>query len=254
MQDSQEEIKKVRHQHDYEQKDTFLVCKICQDKKLALQQTQEGISQGIRSDGRKYSVRDHRMNYFMPDVWDKFYDELPSEKSKRTAQVLIQTGARINETRHIRKQDIDFDRNTIRLITTKRKSHGVNIEKKGKPRTIPISSQYAKELRRWFKDKEDSAELDILRTGSFNTTMSRTLKRIDVKNGYMFSAHNIRKTHGNWLKVMGNLKLMNVDAMEICLRLGHDYATYLKHYGSAGVMNSQDILLIQKTLGDLYTR
>ena len=80
------------------------------------------------------------------------------------------------------------------------------------------------------------------------------IKKAKIKNPEMYSTHNIRKTHGNWLKIMGNLGLMKVDAMEICLRLGHDYNTFLKDYGSSGVLNNKDIMIIQEVLGDLYQR
>jgi len=62
----------------------------------------------------------------------------------------------------------------------------------------------------------------------------------------MYSAHSIRKTHGNWLKILSNLRMINCDTSEICLRLGHDYNTFLHDYGSSGVMDSKDVMLIKK--------
>ena len=64
----------------------------------------------------------------------------------------------------------------------------------------------------------------------------------------MFSLHNIRKTHGNWLKSLG------IDGSEICSRLGHDYNTFLKAYGSTDVFTYQDRQEIRIILGDLYAR
>ena len=64
----------------------------------------------------------------------------------------------------------------------------------------------------------------------------------------MFSTHNIRKTHGNWLKAMG------LDALEICQRLGHDFNTFLKSYGSPDIFSSEDKIQMRKILGDLYDR
>ena len=89
---------------------------------------------------------------------------------------------------------------------------------------------------------------------AFNTALKKALQKIKHPEWYMFSAHSIRKTHGNWLKIMGDLRLMNVGASEICLRLGHDYNTFLKDYGSSGVLDNKDVMLIQKILGDLYRR
>ena len=109
-------------------------------KSLPLVLTQSGkenLSIGVRKDGKAYSVREHRMIYFMPDIWVKFVKALPTKKSKLTAEALIQTGARINEVRHIRGEDIDYDRNTIKLRITKTKAR--KGETHGKPRTIPIN-------------------------------------------------------------------------------------------------------------------
>ena len=61
----------------------------------------------------------------------------------------------------------------------------------------------------------------------------------------MFSTHNIRKTHGNWLKALGK------DALEICTRLGHDYNTFIKSYGSPDIYSFKDKGNMRMILGDL---
>ncbi|NQV00319.1 MAG: site-specific integrase [Parcubacteria group bacterium] len=216
------------------------------------QSDKEMLSVGVRKDGKAYSVREHRMIYFMPDIWNKFIKALPTKKSRLTAEALVQTGARINEVRNIREDDIDYDRNTIKLRITKTKAR--KGETHGKPRTIPVNSKFIKTLRKHFSTKKPGELIGLLSTSAFNIALKKALKEVGVKDYYMYSAHNIRKTHGNWLKVMGNLKIMQVDAMEICLRLGHDYNTFLKDYGSSGVMDNRDILLIRDILGDLYQR
>ncbi len=99
-----------------------------------------------------------------------------------------------------------------------------------------------------------TTKIKTLSTPAFNTALKKALKEIKHPEWYMYSAHSIRKTHGNWLKVMGNLGLMNVDASEICLRLGHDMNTYLKDYGSSAVLNNQDVIIVKRMLGDLYQR
>ena len=221
--------------------------------KLQLNQTNnEGLLEGTRTDGKKYSVREHRMIYFMPDTWLKFVDALGSEKAKLTAEVLIQLGCRINEARHIEERDIDYERNTIRLRITKTKAK--KGETKGKPRTIPVNSKFIKKLKKHFSEKQEFEKIGILSTPGFHLALKKALRDINHPEWYMFSTHNIRKTHGNWLKIMGNLRLMNIDASEICLRLGHDYETFLKDYGSSGVMDNKDVMIIKDILGDLYIR
>lgn len=119
--------------------------------KLKLHTTDdEGRLQGTRKDGKIYSVREHRMSWVKPDEWEKVMKALPTKRAKITAQLLIQTGARINEIRHIEERDIDYERNTLRLRVTKTKAK--KGETKGKPRTIPISSQFTKELKKYFRE------------------------------------------------------------------------------------------------------
>ena len=76
--------------------------------------------------------------------------------------------------------------------------------------------------------------------------MKKTLSNAGIKDGVIFSVHNVRKTHGNYLKALG------VEANEICLRLGHDYNTFLRSYGSPDVFNMKDMQNIRFLLGDLY--
>ena len=224
-----------------------------EDKTLELKQTdKEDLLVGTRTDGKKYSVRRHRKNYFMPDVWNDMLKNL-SERAQLTANVLIQTGARINEARHIEARDIDYERNTIRLRVTKTKARKKG-EERGSPRTIPMNSQFIKKLKKHFKDKEPHTKIGILSTPAFNIALKKSLKDNGVEDYYMYSAHNIRKTHGNWLKILSNLRMINCDASEICLRLGHDYNTFLKDYGSSGVMDTKDVLQVKEIFGDLYTR
>jgi len=64
----------------------------------------------------------------------------------------------------------------------------------------------------------------------------------------MFSSHNVRKTHGNWLKALG------IDGAEICTRLGHDYETYLRDYSSPDIFNWKEKDKMRLILGDLYQK
>ena len=50
------------------------------------------------------------------------------------------------------------------------------------------------------------------------------------------------------------LKALGIDIAEICTRLGHDYNTYISHYGSADVFSDSDMRKIKELLGDLYMR
>ena len=200
-----------------------------------------------RRNGRSYSVRNNRKRFFYPNEWMKFYDAL-NNKQKISFDVLVGTGARINEAIHIKGGDLDFGRNTIILRVTKVKAR--KGEKNPQPRTIKVSTQLMRKLRKHVIDKNTGNEdyLGLLSAPAAHIALKKTLQRIGIKDWYMFSLHNIRKSHGTWLNAIG------VQMAEICLRLGHDYNTFLKDYGSPEIFDFKDKQNIRLVLGDLYQR
>lgn len=211
----------------------------------------EGLLQGVRKNGIVLSVRKHRKHFLMPDTWKKMMDALPTNKAKLTAEILIQTGARINEARHVQEKDLDYDRNTIRLrfVKTKARKKG---EERGGQRIIAINSNYIKKLRKHFRDLPIGAEVGILSTSAFRQAMQKALKKIGIEDYYNYSAHSIKKTHGNWLSAMDSFGLMKCGMQQICQRLGDDSNTYLKYYGSSNIMNATDAVIIKEIFWDLY--
>ena len=222
----------------------------------------EGMKIGIKSDGTKYSVRDYRNRYFFPDEWKKFFNKLNPKKSF-IFEVLINTGSRIEESLCIKVRDIRFDRNYLTLYVTKIKSK--KGETKPTPRDIIFSSEFGRKLKKYIKEnklkesdylfisnsKEYPTRSDLKKetkskSVSISQMMKRALKKSGIKDYWNFSLHNIRKTHGMWLKSL------DVKFEEICKRLGHDANTYLKHYGSADIFNRKDKLEMVKILGDVY--
>jgi len=199
------------------------------------------------TDGRLYAVRTDRRRIFMPNEWELFFNALRN-KNKRKFDFLLNTGARFDEATHIRPQDFDFERNNVRLWKTKTKAR--KGEKIGKPRTISLSSQYAGRIKKYIERKDIRPDEYLFKQKlvSANALMKRILKKIGVKDYYNFSSHNIRKTHGMYLKALG------IDIAEICTRLGHDYDTYISHYGSADIFSEKDMRQIRELLGDLYIR
>lgn len=212
--------------------------------KLKLDKTdKEDLLTGVRKNKRKYSVRTHRDRYFYPGEWMKFYDALLPQQ-KLTFDILIQTGARINEAQHIKKEDIDFIRNTILLRVTKVKAK--KGEKYPRPRPIPISSQFTKRLKKSMKELNNNEYIKMLSKSATHIALKKTLQKIKIKDWYMFSIHNIRKTHGNWLKALG------IKGDEISKRLGHDHNTFLESYVSSDIFNYKDKQDMRLILGDLY--
>lgn len=199
----------------------------------------------MRSNNNPYTNRTNRDRFFYPNEWMKFFDAL-KKNQKLTFDVLINTGARINEARHIKVGDVDFERNTIILRVTKVKAK--KGEKNPRPRTISISTQFSRKLKNYIKGKNNESYIGVLSTPASHLAMKGTLKRIGISDWYMFSIHNIRKTHGNWLKALG------IDGAEICTRLGHDYNTFLRAYGSPDIFSFKDKQDMRLILGDLYQK
>ena len=218
------------------------------NKPLELKQSDKpDLRIGVKKDGKKYSVRDNRDRYFYPAEWMKFYDALTNNQ-KMTFDFLINTGARINEAVNVKVGDIDLDNKRLILRVTKVKA--AKKEKAPRPRPISISTNFVRRLRAYIKEKnlKDENYLGLLSRPAAHIAMKNTLKKIGIKDWYMFSLHNIRKTHGNWLKSL------EIDGLEICNRLGHDMNTFLKAYGSSDVFTYKDKQDMRLILGDLYAR
>ncbi len=186
--------------------------------------------------------------FFFPDEWKSFLKSIdkPKIKNKLLYELQFNTGGRFDELLHVRPVDFDFERNNLRFWKTKTKAK--KGEKVGTPRTISLSSEFSKKMRRFCKDKKPDEYLFSISQAGYNQLMKRKMEKLGIKDWTNFSSHNIRKTHGMYLKSLG------IDLGEICARLGHDHNTYIKHYGSADVFSEKDMRGIRELLGDLYFR
>jgi len=214
---------------------------------LSLSQSQHNdVLAGTRKDGTLYSVRNNRDRFFYPNEWMKFYDVGLKDSQKMTFDFLINTGARINEAINVKVEDVDIQNKRIILRVTKVKA--AKKEKAPRPRPISISTQFARRLNKHIKDNklQESDKLGLLTASAANTAMKNALQVAGIKDWYMFSLHNLRKTHGNWLKSLG------IEIGEICSRLGHDMNTFLKAYVSSDIFTYKDKQEMRLVLGDLY--
>jgi integrase len=198
-----------------------------------------------RINGRKYTVRNNRDRYFFPDEWGKFFDNL-KPKQKFTFSALINTGARINEIRNVKAEDCDFDRKRIILRVTKKKA--ARKEKSPRPRVIPISTQFAREAKKFVSDNnlQGSDTLRILSTSAANTAMKNALIKAGIKDYCMFSIHNIRKTLEVWLMSLG------VDTLPLVAHMGHDVRTAAQNYVSPAIFDFKERDKMRMIIGDLY--
>lgn len=208
---------------------------------------EENLKSLTRKNGRRYSVRSNRDRFFFPDEWFKFIDNC-NPNQKFTFNFLINTGARINEARNVRVSDIDLERKRIILRITKVKA--MKKEKFPRPRIIPISTQYSKSLKRHIKENNLKQEdyLGILSTPAGNIGLKKALKESEIKDYYMFSIHNIRKTLETWLMALG------VDGLSITAHIGHSMQTAASHYVSADVFSWEEKSKMREIIGDLYRR
>ncbi|MCK5293666.1 MAG: tyrosine-type recombinase/integrase [Arcobacteraceae bacterium] len=197
------------------------------------------------SSGKSYSVRSHRDRFFFPKEWKKYFDCL-KQSQKKTNDCLISTGARINEIRNVEVGDIDLGNKRIILRITKVKSK--KGEKNPRPRTIPISSQFARRLKSYVKDKDNNEKIGLLSTPASNIAMKKSLQKAGIKDWQMFSIHNIRKTIENWLLALG------VDGVTISRHFGHDIHTALQHYASPDIFSWKEKTEMREIIGDLYLK
>ncbi len=211
---------------------------------LELQDTEHAeLKVGIQKNGKKYSVRTNRKRFFFPSEWKLFWGALQNPNQRRCFDILINTGARYNEAKNIKKEDIDFERGTLTIKVAKIKA------KKGQrfpdPRTFKLSSQFLENLKGYTEHLKDNDTIPFLTNSALNLALKKILGKIGIKDKFMFSVHNLRKTHGNWLVAH------DVNIANICKRLGHDYNTFLGSYASADIFDDKDRDEIKEILGDL---
>jgi len=229
--------------------------KINKSKSLSLTPVpgKEGLFIGVKSNGTKYSVRSDRHRYFYPLEWIKFISFVKDER-KILFETLLQTGGRIEEILNLKPSDFIWDNNSVKLRVTKSKaSKGESKVLGGKQRSFGVSSQYCRKLRKHIKEnhiKDDDFIFPITKQG-VSQIMKRSLTKAGL-NEWEFSLHNVRKTTGMWLKTVQR-RGVDLDGDEICMRLGHDHNTFLKHYGSPSIFTEQHRDKIIEILGDMYS-
>jgi len=223
-------------------------------KKLSLTPVpgKDGLFVGIKSDGRKYTVRADRHRYFFPNEWLKFLSYVKEDR-RILFETLLQTGGRIEEVLNLKPSDFIWENNSVKLRVTKSKAtKGESKVLGGKQRSFGVSSQYCRKLRSYIRNKniKDNEYLFQITKQGISQMMKRCLKKAELKE-WEFSLHNVRKTSGMWLKTVQR-RGVDLDVSEICMRLGHDHNTFLKHYGSPSIFTDQQRDKIVDILGDVY--
>lgn len=262
----------VLHRHIYTESGDKrkLVCSICGKSKLNLKNTSErGILEGIKSNGQKYTVRDDRKRYLFPNEWFSFINGVNNHKHKLFYLTAIHTGGRAMEILHLKAKDFDFERSTISFRVVKQRKAKKNFASLGKTRTFFVSEKYMKEVKKHLKDIDPDPETYIFMDKNslpadyenlpnpnkkkyysgyevaYSQMLKRHLKKCGIVDWKQISLHNLRKTYGNWMRVF------DIKTEEICYRLGHDFNTYLMHYGSPLIFTPQERQTILSIYGEL---
>ena len=90
--------------------------------------------------------------------------------------------------------------------------------------------------------------LKILSTPAANIAMKKALKKAGIKDWYMFSIHNVRKTLETWIIAL------DVDSLKVIKHFGHTLQVAAQHYVAPDVFNWEDKQQIKQIIGDLYSK
>ena len=85
-------------------------------KRLSLKPVQgkDGLFEGIKSDGKRYTVRADRHRYFRPNEWLRFLSCIKEDRII-LFETLLQTGGRIEEILNLKPKDFIWEENSVRL-------------------------------------------------------------------------------------------------------------------------------------------
>ena len=193
-----------------------------------------------------YTIKENKKVFFFPDEWQKIM-KIAKPRQQLNLNMQIHTGARVEEALNVKVEDIDFNRNNLTLRVTKVRAR--KKETKPTPRIIPISSQFAKQLRKYIKlyDLKQEDYFPMLGKQAVTVALKKLAEKVGRKDYKDFSSHNIRKTFECWLIAIG------IDGFKTAKHLGHTPAVALGSYISPDIFTYEDKKLIREILGDLYS-
>jgi len=184
--------------------------------------------------------------FFPQEYFEVFKYLVPTQQ--HTATFLINTGARINEARNVKLEDVDINNKRMTIKVTK--ARAVIGESIGKPRTIPISSKFAAYLAKYTRESKLSQKdtFKLLSTNGFNAGLKKACMKAGLKDWKDFSANNLRKTFEVWIMSLGvdNQTMLNI--------MGYSFSTAIHYYISPDCFTIQERQMIRDILGDIYMR
>ena len=201
----------------------------------------------IRKNGRAYTIKENKDRFLFPKEYMLIFDNLKA-KQKHTLKVQINTGARINELQNVMVADCFLKDKRILLKVTKAKAR--KGEKKGKQRMIPISTDFAKYLKRYISRKKLGVNdrIGMLSTPATNIAYKKAGKLVEIKDYQNISSHTIRKTLECWLMSLGTQDSILVS------HFGHDLRTAVSSYVSPDIFSLEEKSDMRLIIGNLYQR
>lgn len=222
-------------------------CPFC-DKRLASELVRrktdiKTIEVGTRSNGRKYTIRTNRQAFLTPEQWNELIRKL-NYRQRLSAMFLIHTGGRIFEVQHLRPENIDVIAGLLTFeVTKKRSARG---ERRCEQRFVSLSTKFIA----WYKTLDmkravrKDGYFDIMSDAGVNIWLKKILRENGVENWYMYSVHNLRKTHENWMIAIGHT------LQRVSKRLGHMITTAQAKYVQETIFSKYQLELIEDILGD----
>jgi integrase len=140
--------------------------------------------------------------------------------------IAITTGARRGELLGLRWNDIDFERQTAYVQTTKN----------GQPKVLPLTNDVVKELTK-FRQQDSSlifnSEIKPNKAFCFNKQWKKSLEIAEVDN---FRFHDLRHTTASYLAMSG------ASLLEIADVLGHKQISVTKRYAHLCIDHKEKLI------------
>lgn len=184
-------------------------------------------------------LQEDRKRFFYPDEYENMLDYC-NKNQRFLAKVLINTGARINEARGIKLNNLNSERRN--LILEKTKVRAKRGEKIPEPRIIALSNQFFRYL------KANLETHRFLSTNAFNEGIKSACTRAKIRKPEQFSAHKFKKTFGTWMIALG------ADMPKLAMHMGDTMKVLMNDYVSNDIFSFKDKKMMRTILGNLPDR
>ena len=200
---------------------------------------------------RNYRKKDDLKRFFYPREYLNCLNKINNDKHKFWIELLVHTGARINEARGIQIRDIDLEKETINLRQTK----GRKVKKN---RMIQISSYLKGRIEIYIKNNNLGAYDFLMQNPDENNKtpstvgMDKIVKKFardgGIKDWVDFSCHNLRKTLEQWGVAL------NINVLTLQAHMGHTIDVASTHYVGMNLMTSEDKSLAKAIIDNLWQK